>query len=516
MVSNRRALLIANESYVDPGLTRLRAPKGDVRSLAAVLGDEAIGGFEVNQLIDHSADDVKQQIEGFFDEARLDDLLLLYLSGHGVLSKTGRLYFATINTKLRLLRATAIEDSFVHEVMQQSRARSVVLMLDCCHSGAFVKGLVPKSALRVDMARRFEGHGHITLTASTALEYAFEEAEGKDTLSKLGVSPPSSLFTRCIVEGLRTGEADADNDGQVSIDDLYDYVYEQVRARSPFQTPGKSGSGHGDILIARSRQLAIPRDGLRGEGDHRHTLMFAHAEELGGRGDLGGAKAAYQGVMDSGSGDWGPRAATALGDLLRAQGDLESARAAYQRAINSGHPDEAPKAWFVLAELFMEVDDFDGARASLQHAMNSAHKEWAPRSAGWLGELLECRGDAISARASYQVAIDSRHPDEAPWAAGALGGLLRKQGDLAGARDAYERAIASGHRDEAPWAANRLGDMLADEGDSEGAGKAYHHAIVSGNPDESRRAAARVGRLGWPRRRGRSPSDARPGGAETG
>jgi len=30
----------------------LRAPTGDVRSLAAVLRDEAIGGFEVRELID--------------------------------------------------------------------------------------------------------------------------------------------------------------------------------------------------------------------------------------------------------------------------------------------------------------------------------------------------------------------------------------------------------------------------------------------------------------------------------
>jgi hypothetical protein len=30
--------------------------------------------------------------------------------------------------------------------MQHCRARSIVFVVDCCHSGAFAKGLVPKSA----------------------------------------------------------------------------------------------------------------------------------------------------------------------------------------------------------------------------------------------------------------------------------------------------------------------------------------------------------------------------------
>ena len=72
---------------------------------------------------------------------------MLYVSGHGVLSQNRRFYLATTTTALELLRSTAIEDSFVNDVMQQSRARSIVLVLDCCHSGAFGKGLVPKSAL---------------------------------------------------------------------------------------------------------------------------------------------------------------------------------------------------------------------------------------------------------------------------------------------------------------------------------------------------------------------------------
>jgi uncharacterized caspase-like protein len=176
-----------------------------------------------------------------------------------VLSQSRRFYFATATTALRLLKSTAVEDSFVNDVIQLSRARSIVLMLDCCHSGAFGKGLVPKSSLSVDVEHRFEGRGRVTLSASTELEYAFEETDPATGISALEPAAPGSLFTRCVVEGLRSGDADVDADGRITVDDLYDYVCQRIRERSPHQTPGLAGDMRGDIVIARSgRAPAAP------------------------------------------------------------------------------------------------------------------------------------------------------------------------------------------------------------------------------------------------------------------
>jgi caspase domain-containing protein/FG-GAP repeat protein len=247
----RRALLVATATYSDPGLAALRAPTGDVAALAGVLGDDRIGAFDVRELIDEATDDLRKEIEAFFDAGRPQDLLLLYVSGHGVLSQSRRFYIATRTTSLQLLRSTAIEDSFVNDVMQASRARSIVLVLDCCHSGAFGRGLVPKSGTSVDVEHRFEGRGRVTLSASTELEYAFEEADPSG-VNELDPAAPGSLFTRSVVEGLRTGDADVDEDGRVTVDDLYDYVCRRVRERSVHQTPGMAGDVRGQILLARS------------------------------------------------------------------------------------------------------------------------------------------------------------------------------------------------------------------------------------------------------------------------
>jgi molecular chaperone DnaJ len=75
----RRALLIATATYSDSGLAALRAPTGDVAALAGVLGDEAIGGFEVRELIDRPTEELRGEIEEFFGRGR-PDLLLLYVS----------------------------------------------------------------------------------------------------------------------------------------------------------------------------------------------------------------------------------------------------------------------------------------------------------------------------------------------------------------------------------------------------------------------------------------------------
>jgi Caspase domain/FG-GAP repeat len=251
--SRRRALLVASGTYSDAGLARLRAPAGDVDALAAVLGDASIGGFEVRRLVDRPTDEIRREIEGFFAEAARSDLLLLYFSGHGVLSQSRRFYFATATTALGYLRTTAIDDGFVNGLMHESRARSIVLVLDCCHSGAFGKGLTPKSAQTVDVEHHFDGDGRVTLSASTALEYAFEADDPATGISELEPAP-GSLFTSCLVDGLRSGEADIDGDGVISVNELYDYARKQVRRRSPYQTPGIGGDQSGDIVIARTRE----------------------------------------------------------------------------------------------------------------------------------------------------------------------------------------------------------------------------------------------------------------------
>lgn len=249
MAGSSLALIVASDHYDDPGLRRLRGPVQDAEALARILADPAIGGFEVRTLANQPAFVVCEEIEGFFADRRRDDLLLVYFSCHGVKDDSGRLYFASSNTKLRRLAATAVPSVFVNEQMDQSRSRKIVLLLDCCYSGAFGRGMAARAGAGVDVHERFEGRGRVVITASTAMEYAFE-LDG-DRLSGEGIP---SVFTSAVVRGLESGAADLNGDGRISVDELYDYVFQQVRDATPQQTPSMMSSVQGDLYIAQSRR----------------------------------------------------------------------------------------------------------------------------------------------------------------------------------------------------------------------------------------------------------------------
>jgi hypothetical protein len=255
MVDGRRsALIVANYRYSDPGLRELRAPASDAKALAGVLQDPQIGGFEVRTLLNEPAHLVNLAVEEFFADRRPDDLLLLHFSCHGVKDEEGELYFAATDTNIRRLGATAVAADFVNRRMGRSRSRRVVLLLDCCYAGAFERGLTARAGTRVGIEEHFGGHGRAVITASSAMEYSFEGAELADSHE-----PAPSVFTSALVEGLKTGEADRDQDGLVGLDELYDYVYDKVRLATPNQTPGKWLSVQGELYIARrSRPVTTP------------------------------------------------------------------------------------------------------------------------------------------------------------------------------------------------------------------------------------------------------------------
>jgi hypothetical protein len=248
-MARKLALIIGNSQYDDAGLARLAAPDVDVRALAEVLGTPGIGAFdEVVPLLNEGLATVRRAIARFFDAKHRDDLLLLYFSGHGVRDEQGHLYLAVRDTEREILAGTAIEASYVTTRMDRSASKRLVLVLDCCHSGAFGYGAKAAQGATVGTATAFEGtgRGRVVLTATDSTQYAWE---GDQVLGEV----ENSLFTHYMIEGLRTGAADRDEDGLITIDELYDYVYEHVLNDTPKQTPGKWAFGQqGEIVIAQN------------------------------------------------------------------------------------------------------------------------------------------------------------------------------------------------------------------------------------------------------------------------
>lgn len=271
MEPRRSALIIATDEYGDPKLRRLRAPVRDAEELARVLADETIGGFEVDVLLNEEEYKVRRSLAQFFANRNRDDLLLVHFSCHGLKDDDGNLYFATPDTELEHLDSTSVPSEFVNRQMRKSRSRRIALFLDCCYSGAFSRGAHARAGDGVELAERFDGQGQVVITASNAMEYAFEGEE------LTGAGTPS-VFTTSLVEGLESGSADRDGDNLVSVDELYDYVFDRVRAKTPDQTPSKwTYDLQGELYIAKN-----PRPRPVSPAELPHDLRSALESPLAG------------------------------------------------------------------------------------------------------------------------------------------------------------------------------------------------------------------------------------------
>ncbi|MHC3390314.1 caspase family protein [Streptomyces lavendulocolor] len=262
MDDSRYALIIANDDYQEGGLQKLTSPAADAEALAEVLGNPRIGGFQVNIVRNEPSYVVRSRIEDFFAERRTGDTLLLHFSCHGLKSESGELFFAAPDTRPKRLKATGIASGFVQDCMADTRAGTTVLFLDCCYGGAFSPGTVARAAGDVHALENFAGEklgrggrGWAVVTASDSMEYAFEGARLADE-----GHPKPSIFTSALVSGLATGEADRNEDGRVSLNELYDYVHNRVVQENRNQNPRCKSDLQGDLYLARSdRRRLVPQ-----------------------------------------------------------------------------------------------------------------------------------------------------------------------------------------------------------------------------------------------------------------
>ncbi|HEY9740464.1 MAG TPA: caspase family protein, partial [Coleofasciculaceae cyanobacterium] len=187
------ALLIGISQY-EFDLNALSAPDKDAKAMQQVLENKEVCDFtEVKLLINPHHQEMAEAIELLFRERKKDDLVLLYFSGHGLKDEAGNLYLTNSQTKSpggTLLTATAISAHFIQDLMNKSRSRRQVVILDCCFSGAFGQGLSPKDDGSINIKNQLGGEGRAILTSSGCIQYSYEQ-KGSDL----------SIYTNHFIEG---------------------------------------------------------------------------------------------------------------------------------------------------------------------------------------------------------------------------------------------------------------------------------------------------------------------------
>jgi len=220
-----RALLIGVEGYEK--VRPLKYVGNDVRRLAESFSDRC--GFEVKQVIDTAVDEEVRRIGstthrdalmktiaswiGGIDET---DTAVLYFSGHGFLDDNGKLYLAALNCDARNPVPGGVPVSWLREQLSKCPARRKVLLLDACHAGTsknIEDGRVIAKAIEVEMRKPSD---LVTLASCQGEQESY-----------LWPGKKQSLFTYWLAEAAK-GHADTDADARVTMDELTEYVRQNV------------------------------------------------------------------------------------------------------------------------------------------------------------------------------------------------------------------------------------------------------------------------------------------------
>ena len=235
-----RALLIGNWHYPeDPAnLPDLKGPLNDVSRLAELLASPGTGLFapaDVAALTERASYEITAELEHFFADASRTDVLFVYYSGHGLTADDGSLLLCGRNARTDRKLASTVSAETIGRMMRACAAAAIVIVLDCCHAGAFKTG---------EFAADLAGKGRFVLASSRSRDRA-PDAEHDTGLSR---------FTGHLLRGLR-GEALALGSDHITLSDLYRYVHRKMVEEGPI-IPQRRFDGDGDIALARSVVVA--------------------------------------------------------------------------------------------------------------------------------------------------------------------------------------------------------------------------------------------------------------------
>src|SRR5580704_14163141 len=246
----RHALLIGVSEFADERLARLNAPTNHVMALRGILQDSSRGSFDGVELsLNEDFLAVRDHLSNFFNDRAPDDVLLIYYSGHGILGRGNRLFLATGGSNLDTPFTRSISAQEIRDFIEYSRAQRQIVVLDCCHSGAFAehaKAAVPPPAVTRATFSSSDA-GTYVLTAADTLQFAWD---GTELRAGNEAAAGFSQFTSWLVEGLEKGEA-APDDEQITMDALYRYLSRRAPYEETAATPQRFVQGGvGDLVIS--------------------------------------------------------------------------------------------------------------------------------------------------------------------------------------------------------------------------------------------------------------------------
>ncbi|MEH1884838.1 nSTAND1 domain-containing NTPase [Nostoc sp.] len=250
----RYALVIGIAEYLSPSLSRLSKTTNDAEAIAQLL--EQYGDFQSVQRLPQRWNKEKngyemaaskvtgaqlgQDLRTFLLEQATNNEALIYFSGHGftISDNLGQQkgYLASSDCQIEFKDNENVEQKYgiplnsLNDLIRDSQLSSLVMLLDCCHSGYFLERQLIERTLNAFSSQK----DYYLITACRGFERA-------------GVikSEEYSIFTGAVVKGL-TAE-NAGNSRRISGDRLFDFVSNELKGS--VQEPIRMGWGRSITLV---------------------------------------------------------------------------------------------------------------------------------------------------------------------------------------------------------------------------------------------------------------------------
>ncbi len=161
-----------------------------------------------------TAANIKEKLRAIANRAGAGDRIVFFYSGHGAPS------------------ALCVYDGLLPytellEILGSSDAGEKILYIDVCHAGSIADAATTGDGSRNSRTQRGDWSTRAMRQAGTA----FFVSSRPDESSIDGANIGAGFFTQALIKGLR-GKADRNRDRQITVKELFDYMYRDVVRRS--------------------------------------------------------------------------------------------------------------------------------------------------------------------------------------------------------------------------------------------------------------------------------------------
>lgn len=243
-------IVISVSKYKDKSYNLTYAAK-DGRDIIATFKTK-YSSMSIDSFIDERA--TKENIlavKSKLMKTNVNDKVIVFVSGHGVLDKKYDFYFATHDMNFNKPEVRGISYEKINDLLDGIPARQKLLLMDACHSGEIDKTapsqnrntpkdtIVAKSEVaqkgtkmlnlrKMKLQNTFDlmqelfsdmnnSNGAVAISAARGTGYALESASWNN-----------GVFTYALINGLKNYTADIDQNGDIKLTEISSYLIEEV------------------------------------------------------------------------------------------------------------------------------------------------------------------------------------------------------------------------------------------------------------------------------------------------